>query len=116
MRQFLLRRTDHSEFLYHSESASCRRAGLTSGFLVSCTAVLVHGDFIRFKMARLFEPFYLRKEEEETTRTWGLGLAFAKRITEQHGGKVEARRKPGRGTSFRMSLPVSTVVLSEVHS
>jgi signal transduction histidine kinase/CHASE2 domain-containing sensor protein len=67
------------------------------------------------ELARLFEPFYRRNEREETTRGWGLGLAFVKRIAEQHGGKTEALSEPGLGTSFRIHLPVTGLILSEVH-
>jgi signal transduction histidine kinase/CHASE2 domain-containing sensor protein len=63
----------------------------------------------------LFEPFYRRNEQEETTRGWGLGLAFVKRIAEQHGGKAEARSESGAGTSFRIHLPVTRLILNEVH-
>lgn len=66
-------------------------------------------------LARLFEPFYRRSEQEETTRGWGLGLAFVKRIAEQHGGRVEAFSDTGSGTLFQIHLPVSPLVLSEVH-
>lgn len=69
----------------------------------------------REELVRLFEPFYRRKEQEETARGWGLGLAFVKRIAEQHGGKVEAFSEPGSGTSFRIHLQVSRLVLSEAH-
>jgi len=67
------------------------------------------------ELVHLFEPFYRRNEQEETTRGWGLGLAFVKRIAEQHGGKVEARSKSGSGTSFRIHLPVTRLILNEVH-
>jgi signal transduction histidine kinase/CHASE2 domain-containing sensor protein len=67
------------------------------------------------ELVRLFEPFYRRNEQEETARGWGLGLAFVKRIAEQHGGKAEARSESGAGTSFRISLPVTRLILSEVH-
>jgi signal transduction histidine kinase/CHASE2 domain-containing sensor protein len=67
------------------------------------------------EMVRLFEPFYRRSEQEETTRGWGLGLAFVKRIAEQHGGKAEAWSEPGSGTSFRIHLPGTRLILSEVH-
>ncbi len=67
------------------------------------------------ELARLFEPFYRRNEQEETVRGWGLGLAFVKRIAEQHGGRVEAFSEPGLGTSFRIHLPVGRLVLSEAH-
>jgi signal transduction histidine kinase len=67
------------------------------------------------ELGRLFEPFYRRSEQEQTQRGWGLGLAFVKRIAEQHGGKVEAWSKSGAGTSFRIYLPTTRLVLSEAH-
>lgn len=67
------------------------------------------------ELLRLFEPFYRRSEQEETARGWGLGLAFVKRIAEQHGGRVEARSESGAGTFFRIHLPVTRRILSEVH-
>jgi signal transduction histidine kinase len=67
------------------------------------------------ELLRLFEPFYRRNEQIETTRGWGLGLAFVKRIAEQHGGRAEARSESGLGTSFRIHLPVTRLVLSEAH-
>jgi signal transduction histidine kinase len=67
------------------------------------------------ELLRLFEPFYRRNEQEETTRGWGLGLAFVKRIAEQHGGKVEVWSEASSGTSFRIHLPVTQFILSEVH-
>src|SRR5260221_3296518 len=67
------------------------------------------------ELVRLFEPFYRRNEQEETTRGWGLGLAFVKRIAEQHGGKAEAWSESGSGTSFRIHLPVTRLILHEVH-
>jgi signal transduction histidine kinase len=67
------------------------------------------------ELVRLFEPFYRRNEQEETTRGWGLGLAFVKRIAEQHGGKAEAWSESGSGTSFRIHLPVTRLILNEVH-
>src|SRR6266481_170562 len=67
------------------------------------------------ELVRLFEPFYRRNEQEKTTRGWGLGLAFVKRIAEQHGGKAEAWSESGSGTTFRIHLPVTRLILSEVH-
>ncbi len=65
------------------------------------------------ELQRLFEPFYRRSDQEETQRGWGIGLAFVKRIAEQHGGRVEALSKSVSGTSFCIRLPVSRIVLSE---
>jgi signal transduction histidine kinase len=67
------------------------------------------------ELVRLFEPFYRRNEQEETARGWGLGLAFVKRIAEQHGGKAEAWSESESGTAFRIHLPVTRLILSEVH-
>jgi signal transduction histidine kinase/CHASE2 domain-containing sensor protein len=67
------------------------------------------------ELIRLFDPFYRRNEQEETTRGWGLGLAFVKRIAEQHGGKAEAWSESGSGTSFRIHLPVTRLILNGVH-
>ena len=67
------------------------------------------------ELGRLFEPFYRRSEQEQTQRGWGLGLAFVKRIAEQHGGKADAWSKSGAGTTFRIHLPTTRLVLSEAH-
>jgi len=67
------------------------------------------------ELGRLFEPFYRRSEQDETPRGWGIGLAFVKRIAEQHGGKAEAWSEAGSGTCFRIHLPASRLVLSEAH-
>ena len=68
------------------------------------------------ELVRLFEPFYRRNGQEETSRGWGLGLAFVKRIAEQHGGRAEAWSQSGLGTSFRIHLPVTrSIILSEAN-
>lgn len=49
---------------------------------------------------RLFEPFF-------TTRTdgTGLGLAIVRGVAEAHGGTVQVRSAPGRGSEFSLLLP-----------
>jgi signal transduction histidine kinase len=37
----------------------------------------------------------------------GLGLAISKSLVELHGGRIEARSNPGRGSRFCVSLPVA---------
>jgi signal transduction histidine kinase len=52
------------------------------------------------QLQRVFEPFY-------TTRSQGLGLgmAYAQKIVEQHGGTVKIESHPGIGTTIAIELP-----------
>jgi len=56
--------------------------------------------------ARVFERFY-RLDNEETLRApgTGLGLPIARALVELHGGKIELRSTPGRGSTFVVTLP-----------
>ncbi len=51
--------------------------------------------------ARLFEPFFTTK-----AKGTGLGLAVVKRILDEHRGRVTLDTQPGRGTTFRLFLPL----------
>jgi signal transduction histidine kinase len=53
----------------------------------------------------IFEPFFTTKPAGEGT---GLGLYICKQIVEQCQGIIEVDSVPGRGASFRISLPVQT--------
>jgi two-component system, OmpR family, sensor kinase len=58
--------------------------------------------------ARVFERFY--REDRARSREHGgagLGLAIVAAIIAAHGGRVEVRTNPGRGTAFRLLLPVA---------
>lgn len=50
---------------------------------------------------RIFEPFFTNKEGGT-----GLGLAIARQIAVDHGGSLTCESTPGRGTTFRLTLPI----------
>jgi PAS domain S-box-containing protein len=52
---------------------------------------------------RIFEPFFSTKG----VTGMGLGLAVSYSIVERHGGDIDVRSIPGRGTTFTISLPSS---------
>jgi len=52
---------------------------------------------------RIFEPFFTTKGESQGT---GLGLSITHNIIQEHGGTIEVRSEPGKGTEFTVSLPV----------
>jgi two-component system phosphate regulon sensor histidine kinase PhoR len=55
----------------------------------------------------IFDAFHRVRQGPERKRTegTGLGLYICKKIVQAHGGSITAESSPGRGASFRFSLP-----------
>ncbi|MES0874766.1 DAHL domain-containing protein [Sinimarinibacterium thermocellulolyticum] len=53
--------------------------------------------------ARIFEPFFTTKPVGKGT---GLGLSIVYRIIEDHGGTIDVRSSPGKGSEFTIELPL----------
>ncbi|TMB38885.1 MAG: GHKL domain-containing protein [Deltaproteobacteria bacterium] len=53
------------------------------------------------KLDRIFNPFFTTKEKGT-----GLGMAISKKIVEAHEGAIEVASEVGRGTEFKVMLPL----------
>ena len=58
-------------------------------------------------LERLFQPFFSTRAAGEGT---GLGLPLCQRIVLQHQGRIEVTTELGRGSTFKVRLPMKTEV------
>ena len=59
-------------------------------------------------LGRIFDPFFTTKKDENAKSEnsgAGLGLAFCKRVIEEHNGLISVESKPALGSKFRIILP-----------
>ena len=54
------------------------------------------------QIKQIFEPFSTTK-----SRGLGLGMPYAQKIIQQHGGQIVVDSEPGKGTEVRIELPVT---------
>ncbi len=55
--------------------------------------------------ARIFDPFFTRKEGQGAEKHSGLGLSMVYGIVQSHSGAIEVDSEIGRGTTFRVYIP-----------
>jgi signal transduction histidine kinase len=55
------------------------------------------------EVKKIFQPFYTANKKTGL----GLGLPICERIIKNHGGRIEIESEPGKGTIFKLILPLS---------
>jgi CheY-like chemotaxis protein len=80
----------------------CHKVSLSEGPFVRMTFVDSGAGISKDVLPRIFDPFFTTKSPTKGT---GLGLSVVHGIVNQAGGKIEARSKPGEGTTFQVYLP-----------
>jgi PAS domain S-box-containing protein len=61
----------------------------------------------RADQAKLFAPFQRLEKRPSGVRGVGLGLMVCRRLVEAHGGRIWVESKPGRGSNFFFTMPLS---------
>jgi heavy metal sensor kinase len=57
------------------------------------------------RLPHIFERFY-QVDESRSERGGGLGLSICDWVATAHGGAIQVESQPGKGTRFRVSLPI----------
>jgi len=81
------------------------REGGWASLVVSDTGIGIPED----EMERIFQPFYRSPGDCSLSRKGaGLGLSIARSIALAHGGRIEVSSEPGRGSAFKVLLPLDS--------
>lgn len=62
-------------------------------------------------LEQIFDPFFTTKPDGT-----GLGLAVSKKIVDDHGGRVEVQSQVGKGTTFKILLPIAAAAAAPTAS
>ncbi|TKB24407.1 PAS domain-containing protein [Desulfopila sp. IMCC35006] len=88
------------------------------GMMITITTEVINGENIAVRIedngigispeniAHIFEPFFTTKQDLKGT---GLGLSVSYGIIKKHGGYIDVKSEPGKGSKFSVFLPVVKV-------
>lgn len=58
-------------------------------------------------LQHIFEKYYrVPQGDLQKARGYGLGLYYAQKVVQRHGGTIEVKSRPGKGTKFTITLPI----------
>jgi signal transduction histidine kinase/response regulator of citrate/malate metabolism len=96
-------RKGHVRATLRAESRPSAAGDVTLHFEVSDTGIGIAGDQVR----EIFRPFYqVESEQGRRFQGTGLGLSICDRLVKLMGGRIEVKSQLGKGTVFRVSIPV----------
>lgn len=62
-------------------------------------------------LGKIFETFYrVASGNVQNVRGFGIGLSYAKKIIDAHGGKISVTSQAGKGSEFKIILPIENGV------
>jgi heavy metal sensor kinase len=84
---------------------SVMRAGRTAKLVVRDTGIGMAPDVVPHVFERFYRADTARSSQVDGA---GLGLSLVRWIADQHGAAVDLESRPGHGSTFTISMPVST--------
>jgi signal transduction histidine kinase len=86
-----------------SVTISARKKGRHALVIVNDTGIGIEDGELPY----IFDRFYQVNKSRASSGSFGLGLSIAKSVAEVHKGAITAESKPGKGSTFTVSLPLS---------
>ena len=90
---------------YSGDSRKIRLAVGRSAKTIQCSVQDYGRGIPPEVMSRLFERFYRDPSLPRRVQGVGLGLSVVKHIMDAHGGKIDVRSAPGKGSTFTLVFP-----------
>jgi CheY-like chemotaxis protein len=96
-----------TRYKYVPPSKSLRRLQVEPGHYVNIRIQDTGTGMDEQQLQRIFDPFFTTKEMGKGT---GLGLSVVYGVVKGHGGYIDVKSTPGRGTCFEIFFPASSAV------